>query len=42
MPVKDGETLTYYAGAAWNKGLDFKTGAEWMTYLQTRAKGGNL
>jgi len=42
VPVKNGETLTYYAGGAWNKGLDFKTPTEWMTYLQTRAKGGNL
>jgi hypothetical protein len=34
--------LTYYAGAAWNKGLDFKTATEWMTYLEKHAKGGNL
>lgn len=37
VPIKDGETLTYRAGAAWSKGLDFKNTTEWMAYLQKQA-----
>jgi unsaturated rhamnogalacturonyl hydrolase len=37
-PVKNGETLTYYAGAGWSKGLDFKNTADWMDYLRGQAK----
>lgn len=33
-PVKDGQTLTYHAGAAWSKGLDFKNASQWMEYLR--------
>ena len=38
VPVKDGQTVTYHAGAGWSKGLDFKTHAEWLTYVKTQAK----
>lgn len=38
VPVNDGDTLTYRAGAAWSQGLDFKNGSEWMTYLQNQAE----
>ncbi len=37
VSVKDGETLTYYAGAGWSKGLDFKNAAEWLAYLKKAA-----
>ena len=37
VPVKDGDTLTYHAGAAWSKGLDFKSTAEWMAYVKRHA-----
>lgn len=37
VPVKDGETLTYYAGAAWSKGLDFKNAEQWVDYLKQAA-----
>jgi len=37
VPVKNGETITYYAGAAWDKGLDFKSHDEWIRYLKQEA-----
>jgi len=37
VQVEDGETLTYHAGAAWSKGIDFKSAAEWMAYMETQA-----
>lgn len=35
--VEDGQTLTYHAGAAWSKGLDFKNASQWMSYLQEQS-----
>jgi rhamnogalacturonyl hydrolase YesR len=37
VSVKDGETLTYRAGAAWSKGLDFTNMNEWTAYLEKAA-----
>ena len=30
--------VVYWAGAAWSKGPDFKTAAEWEAYLQFAAR----
>lgn len=35
--VKDGDTLTYRSGAAWNRGLDFKSATEWNAYVKSEA-----
>jgi unsaturated rhamnogalacturonyl hydrolase len=40
-PVKDGQTLTYHAGAAWSKGLDFKNASQWMEYLREQSAKSN-
>ena len=42
VSVKDGETLTYRAGAAWSKGLDFKNMNEWTAYLEKAAGAESL
>lgn len=36
VSVKDGETLSYQAGAAWSGGLDFKNMNEWHEYIKTQ------
>jgi hypothetical protein len=33
-----GKPFVYYAGACWEKGLDFKTAADWQAYLSSFAK----
>ena len=35
--VRNGETLTYYAGGGWSKGGEFKTSADWHAYVTERA-----
>jgi hypothetical protein len=35
--VKPGETITYYAGAGWDRAGDFKTAAEWKAYVAAMA-----
>ena len=37
-PVSDRQTLTYYAGSGWSKGLNFKNHGEWLDYVRKEAK----
>ncbi|AKJ65652.1 glycoside hydrolase family 88 protein [Kiritimatiella glycovorans] len=39
QPIRDGDTFTYRAGAAWSHGLDFRTEDEWLTYIKRQAAG---
>lgn len=34
--VTPGKPFVYYAGAAWDKGLDFRTQADWLTYVRAQ------
>jgi hypothetical protein len=33
-----GRPFVYYAGACWDRGLDFKTAADWQAYLSSFAR----
>jgi len=35
LKVMPGQTLTYYCGACWSKGLDFHSAGQWKHYLET-------
>ncbi len=36
IKVTPGKPFVYYAGAAWDKGLDFRTQADWVSYVQAQ------
>jgi unsaturated rhamnogalacturonyl hydrolase len=37
VPVKDGGAVTYLAGAAWDRGLDFKSPEAWFEHVKKKA-----
>ncbi len=36
ITVMPGKPFVYYAGAAWDKGLDFRTQADWLAYVRAQ------
>ena len=36
LRIEPGKPFVYYMGAAWDKGLDFRTEAQWDSYVATQ------